>query len=178
MHPPPRIVAALLLSLATACSDRPAPARHIAFPPSDQKPQPPEPKQLVVPTEGHCLPVWPTPVLLTGIVEQEHHLGPPGYGESPQIDEKLTIYVLRLARPFAVCADADPADPRPQVDSVTLMQLTGKVDPDRLKEWIGETVSVFGALHDQTLSHDFTSVIIDVDSIPMLRSTSVGRRAA
>ena len=116
-----------------------------------------------------CVPPWPTPVHLSGVIGIEQRLGPPGYGETPSRDEQITIFVLYLARPVDVCADTTAADRRPAVHGVRVMQLTGKADPDRLERWAGLPVSVFGTLDRETWGHGFTEVLVRVDSIPSLR---------
>src|SRR5258708_6462662 len=59
-------------------------------------------------TLGPCLPVQPSKLWLSGTLKQEVRLGPPGYGETPERDEKDTILVLHLDAPVRVCADNTP----------------------------------------------------------------------
>ena len=135
-----------------------------------QAPPPAAMPPVSVPVGGHCEALPGTPLRLVGIVKQEQRFGPPGYGETPKEDERLTIYVLRLERPFDVCALDVHTDPSHTIHHVTAMELTGKADPDRLARTVGGTLTVFGTLNYQSGSHDFTEVILRVDSIPQLRT--------
>ena len=130
----------------------------------------PEPiPPVYVPSGGHCEALPATPLSLVGTVMQEHRFGPPGYGETPKEDERLTIYLLHLGRPFDVCAVDVHDKPPNTIHHLTTMELTGKVGADQLARAVGTTLTVFGTLEYQSGSHDFTEVIIRVDSVPELR---------
>src|SRR5437867_9168181 len=89
----------LVVISATApsgCSDRPDVRRDIRMLSSNEAPELAKPPQVLVPTQGRCVPLWPARVRLSGVIREEHRLGPPGYGENPERDEKVTIFVLYL----------------------------------------------------------------------------------
>src|SRR2546422_735374 len=60
------------------------------------------PRPLVTPNPGQCAPLRTVSVRLTGRMEEERKFGPPGFGETPEKDAKLTIVLLRLATPLNV----------------------------------------------------------------------------
>jgi hypothetical protein len=101
-------------------------------------------------------------------VEQQK-FGPPGYGETPARDERVTILILRLEHGIDVCADSTASDPRRVVRDARELQLTGRVDPARLHSYRGKKLTVFGSLYRKAWGTDYTDVLIRVDSIPELR---------
>lgn len=105
-------------------------------------------------------------VRLSGIIREEHRLGPPGYGETPKRDQKITILVLHLPQGLDVCADTSADDPRPAVRAVTELQVTGRLDPSRIKPHLGRPITVYGNLYYQSWGTDYTQMLIRVDSIP------------
>jgi hypothetical protein len=120
---------------------------------------------LVVPDTGDCLPPWPATVRLSGVVNTETRLGPPGYGETPSRDKKITIFVLHLSTAVDVCPDTTSGVLHPALDGVVAMQLTGRLDPVAMKRENGLRLTVDGTLHRQTWGTDFTEVLVRVDSI-------------
>jgi hypothetical protein len=105
-------------------------------------------------------------VRLTGVLREEHRLGPPGYGETPRQDQKITILVLQLPNAIDVCADTSTDDPRPAVRAIRELQITGRLDPSRLRVSSGREITVYGSLYRQAWGTDYTQVLIRVDSIP------------
>ena len=116
-----------------------------------------------------CLSAWPTQVRLAGTVRAEHRFGPPGYGETPDKDRRVEILVLHLAQPIDVCADSTTGDAHAPVRDVREVQLTGTLDPERVKWMTGATLRVFGTLQRRAWGSDYTDVLIRVDSIPGLQ---------
>ena len=163
------------ISIAIASCSQPAPAhadgeRDLKMLPPGQPTPPQDIPPVSVPISGHCEALPQTSLRLVGMVMRQQRFGPPGYGETPKEDERITIYLLRLGRPFDVCALDVHANLSDTIHHVIAMELTGKVDPDRLTRAIGRTLTVYGTLDYQSGSHDFTEVIIRVDSIPELRT--------
>jgi hypothetical protein len=117
-----------------------------------------------------CVSTWPTAVRLTGVVRAEQRFGPRGYGETPDKDRKVEILVLHLAQNIDVCADSTRGDAHPAVNGVRELQLTGTLDPDRVKRMTGTTLRVFGTLQRRAWGSDYTDVLIRVDSIPGLQA--------
>jgi len=152
-----------------ACSDR-APAQHdrnLTLLPQSPAPPPETIPSVQVPSGGHCIPLPPAPLRLSGTIVQEQRLGPPGYRESPDKDEHVTIYLLHLSEPLMVCALDDRGRVSNAVHRIKAMQLNGNMDPAQIR--VGATVSVFGTVDYQEASHDFTEVVVRVDSIPAMR---------
>lgn len=137
-------------------------------PPADVQEQN-APQGVFIPTPERCVPVWPALVRLAGVLEEGYRLGPPGYGETPDRDQRLTIYLLRLVPPIDICASATTDDPHHAVAGIELLQLTGRVDPEDLKQHIGEQLNVYGWLYHRVRGTDFTEVLLRVDSIPAIR---------
>lgn len=121
-----------------------------------------------------CTPLWPAQVELRGTVRKEKRFGPPGYGEDSVQDERVTILVLELDRPINVCADTSRDFPRPAVAGVTQVQMTGRLDPERVSRSTGLKLTVYGTLTRRARGSDYTEVLIRVDSIPGL--VEVARR--
>lgn len=44
---------------------------------------------------------------IQGVIETVQYYGPPGYGEDPEYDKKITAYILKLSRPIKVVASND-----------------------------------------------------------------------
>lgn len=136
----------------------------------------PAPQQAPVPQTqsstkaASCVSTWPAPVRLTGVVREEPRFGPPGYGETPDKDRKVEILVLHLAQPIDVCADSTTGDAHAAVKGVRALQLTGALDPDRVKRMTGSALRVFGTLQRRAWGSDYTDVLIRVDSIPGLQA--------
>ena len=159
------------------CADRSPELRELELARQERAAVPPAvPTPVIVPDLNRCLPLWPTTLRLSGIVEVENRLGPPGYGETPAKDEKVTIFVLRLRAPVDVCAETSSVAPQPEVKGVRIIRLTGHVDPARLRRQVGLRLEVDGTLDHGARGMDFTQVLIRVDSIPGERR--VPRRSA
>lgn len=115
-----------------------------------------------------CVSPWPAQVRLSGVVREEQRYGPPGYGETPTKDERVSVLVMQLAKPIDVCADTTPGDAHPVITGVRVLQLTGKLDPASVRRLAGSTLHVFGTLQRRAWGSDYTDVLIRVDSIPGL----------
>ena len=149
------------------CADRSPEPRDLELAPRERAPRPAAvPTAVIVPDLNRCLPLWPTTLRLSGVVESEDRLGPPGYGETPAKDEKVTIFVLRLPVAVDVCADTSSVAPQPEVKGVQVIRLTGNVEPERLKRQVGLRLKVDGTLDHAVWGMDFIQVLMRVDSIP------------
>lgn len=125
-----------------------------------------------------CIPLWPTPVRLSGTIVREEKYGPPGYGESPKRDARLQVFLLELPEAVAVCADTSRVAPQPQAEGVRLLQLTEHVSIGSLRKHLGASVEVFGTIRRRVWPSDFTDALIRVDSIPVLEIRKFERRGA
>src|SRR5829696_1260990 len=81
---------------------------------------------------SQCTPIWPARVWLSGNLNVEKKWGPPGYGETPDRDELLTIFVLELDQPEDVCGETATDQDGPTTKRVDRVQLTGAFNPTRL----------------------------------------------
>jgi hypothetical protein len=103
---------------------------------------------------------------VTGIYIKQQHFGPPGFGETPSIDENLTVSVLYLS-------DESKAKLRtrhPQAESLDAIQINLENLDVTLNE--GQTYTVVG---DSFLAHTgrhFTDVIIEATSVTETRETT------
>ena len=116
--------------------------------------------------DSSCVPLSPYRVSLTGILRREVHLGAPGYGESPERDERDTILVLELPQDIPVCPDLTQSK-HDSVAHVSRVQLTG--DARDGFDALGSRVTAFGALSRAVWPTDFLPVGLRTDSIPALR---------
>ena len=123
---------------------------------------PPPPSRLLA---GGC---WsPGQTQLRGVLRKEVHLGPPGYGENPATDERDTVVALILPTPIALCRDSVSGKPRqaPLVERrISLWHVT-----ESALDAAGETVTVYGFLHEAAYAHEFGPIVLQVDSVPDLR---------
>src|SRR6266571_6046291 len=117
-----------------------------------------------------CLRQMPARVVARGRIRKDVHLGPPGYGETPDQDKRDTILVLVLPGPIPVCADPEHGDTEAVVHTSAL-QLVNV--PRNALEHVGEAVTVYGRLEEAVFGWHFTSVVLHVDSIPALQLTPV-----
>lgn len=110
-----------------------------------------------------CLPLRPAKVWLTGTVRREERFGPPGYGETPRVDEKDTILVLHLQEPISVCPDSVAGREDRERREASVLQLTGSVQ--RAWSHLGHKISVHGALFRAELGWHYTDVLMQVDTV-------------
>jgi hypothetical protein len=114
-----------------------------------------------------CRPLSPSRVQLSGTLRTEERLGPPGYGETPERDGRLTIYLLVLDEEVDVCAELD-GNRSPMRKDVRRVQLTGNVDPNLLRRNVGRRVLVHGSLSHRSWGTDFTDVVLLAESLRLL----------
>lgn len=163
-----------LAAVIVLVSCRPADTR-LPMPPEPTDPEPVGALQPLAagmvrdtPPSDACTPEL-AQVSLVGRLRSEEKWGPPGYGETPDQDRRVTIYVLELDRPEVVCADPALEQNSRGESRVSRLQVTGRVDPEKLEASVGRRLTVWGALVHQAWGSDYTPVLIRVDSIPELR---------
>jgi len=161
---------AIAILLSVQCSRQHDNDRDLTLVPPGEVQQALPTPLAALPNDSACVPLWPVPVRLTGVLRAEQRLGPPGYGETPKQDEKISIFVLHLNTAIDVCADRTPDNPQPVLKAVKVLQVTGKLDLDRAKRQIGLQTILFGTLYRRAWGSDFTEVLIRVDSMPRQRS--------
>jgi len=108
-----------------------------------------------------CLRYEPASVELTGRLDRVMRYGPPGYGETPEADQRLEVPILTLARPIDVCADPSSATNNEDVHGVTEVQLIPgrQVDTGR---YVGKDVVAAGTLFRAHARRHFTPVVMNV----------------
>jgi hypothetical protein len=99
-------------------------------------------------------------VQLVGMVGEEMFLGPPGFGESPKTDQKITIPVLKVIRSSAWPPDSNgnPLKPGDKVEMV-------KFDLPMQREYAGKCVTVSGTLEKRTMASEYSPLVIFVSGI-------------
>ena len=130
--------------------------------------QPPQVSRLL---QSGCL--SPGKIGLRGVLRKEVHIGPPSYGENPATDERDTLVALMLPARIALCRDSVPGTRRPAAimdRRISLWHVT-----ESALEAIGDTVTVYGFLHEAHFAHEFGPLVIQVDSVPDLRPVSPSR---
>jgi hypothetical protein len=123
-----------------------------------------------------CNPLWPDKVQFSGVLRAEKKFGPPGYGETPDRDQRLTIYILHLSTPETICGGFDGNLERPEMKDVRRLQLVGRIDRDFLEHNLGNRIWVWGTLSHRTWATDFTSIILRADSVSN-RTPAMGQQS-
>lgn len=112
-------------------------------------------------------PYSPERVSLYGALTMDVKFGPPGYGESPEIDMKATVYILRLVNEITVGTKNSLSDVNTDIfpDTVEVQLVVMDSDYSNLKKFLGQHVHVSGSLEQGISSGDFLPVIFVVESI-------------
>lgn len=112
-----------------------------------------------------------------GVLGHEKHWGPPGFGETPEIDKTFTVWLLRTNQPVRYTFLGERGLLRQ--GELTRLQLnigSGKVKSNVLKALDGSLVHATGRIWPATSQGDTTDVVMDVHGIE--RMTSSGACAA
>ena len=104
------------------------------------------------------------------------HLGPPGYGETPDQDRRDTIVVLVLRAAVRVCPDTTGSVHGPSPARVRRLQLV-QVPHSTLDE-VGRAVTAYGSVEEATWGGQYTPFILRADSSPALRTRRAPQRSA
>lgn len=111
-----------------------------------------------------CLRYEPASVELRGRLDRVMRYGPPGYGETPDADQRLEVPILTLARPIDVCADPNSATNNEDVHAVTEVQLIPGRQVDT-GAYVGKDVVAAGTLFRAHAGRHFTPVVMNVRSL-------------
>lgn len=119
-------------------------------------------------------PYEPEVVELEGILEQEPKFGAPNYGESPETDERLNIYVLSLKQPIIVGTSDTLSElndrPVVNVSKVQVAFLGGsKAIANKL---VGDFVVLRGSLSKRIWGREFYPITFTVWSSQSVRTKS------
>ncbi len=114
----------------------------------------------------------PAVVQLEGNLVMEAKYGPPGYGENPKVDKKVSVPILVLSEPISVRGDPDSEINTESFEGVKKIQLA--VEEKFRKDLIGKQVVVKGSLFRGHTGHHYTTLVMNVTEIrqaPVMRRT-------
>jgi len=112
----------------------------------------------------------PAVSIISGTLIHKMVYGPPNYGETPNIDEKNYIYILKLDQPVNVYADANQPDP--EIADHTLLNQTeiqtfsniDRVHKD-LKKYLNKKIKLQGVLFTGRTGGQYTPIQYQVNKI-------------
>lgn len=128
--------------------------------PSERGENPPD-------TAPGCLPLEHSSVAASGVLTSDIRFGPPGYGETPERDAQITIYLLNLAEPQVICPGPDGG-----IIKVDRVQLKGTLSPTMLRPHVGRRITVQGTLSRKVWGTDYTDVILHANTFRIMESSS------
>lgn len=117
---------------------------------------------------------FPASTTLRGELRKENRFGPPGFGETPKTDAKVSIIVLVLKSPVTAVpsagADADKTSNLDTVEGVSEIQLFFEGDDGprlkaRVEKMIGKAVTITGTLNEAIAAMDFTKLTMTVTAV-------------
>lgn len=112
---------------------------------------------------------------LTGILRKEHRFGPPGFGENPKTDPRVSIVVLKLDRPITAVPDPK-ANTKDELDTSRISNIKAvqlwfsgdAVTPPLevfARRHIGQRVRVEGVIDEAVAPMEFTTLILTVSKL-------------
>lgn len=113
----------------------------------------------------------PAKVELIGTLLVKQEYGPPNFGENPDTDQKVQIYVLHLSVPVDIKADSNPESNDPDTDNysgvrdIQVFFLESAPKTDVIKTFINKKIRVSGSLFEKTSPGDYMDVIMEVDAV-------------
>ena len=112
----------------------------------------------------------PEVVTLRGKVTTIVKYGPPGYGESPKIDDREVPIILVLPLPVRVVDT---------VTNLTHIQLVFAKSEfsNSYRNYIGKEVIIKGKLFEAFTGHHFTPVLLEVETVKILSATNIPQRS-
>jgi uncharacterized protein DUF4431 len=117
---------------------------------------------------GACAHFEPAKEVIAGKLVRRTFPGPPGYGESPEVDERETGWYVVLEK--ALCVKGEPSDELNAEDvngirSVQLVLTHGEYETDR--DFVGKRVVVSGTLFTALTGHHHTPVLMEVEELKL-----------
>lgn len=97
-----------------------------------------------------------------GIVTSRIVNGPPGYGETPEVDTKREIFVLILDNSYWFSA-VDAWD-----NELIVKEIQLNWDIEKNKDLLKEKVCVQGIIHMRESSFDYLPYVIEVEHVPFI----------
>lgn len=111
----------------------------------------------------------PKMVILTGTLRSKTEWGPPGYGETPKVDGKVAIFVLKLSKPeTALQLSIPPGEKEERCFSEVQLWCDSAAFPRcdaLLKKSVGRRITVSGQAARATEPTDYLPVVIHVHLI-------------
>jgi hypothetical protein len=121
----------------------------------------------------------PEKTKLIGRLVIETKFGPPNYGETPESDKKIRIYVLRLTLPItAKDMDGDGAKKGLDQIEVFFREKHGPNSWDAAHRAIGKCVSAVGEIEPSQLAIEFTALVMNVNKLIVLKPNECRQVAA
>lgn len=111
-------------------------------------------------------------VTLRGTLDTLQRFGPPGYGDNPGSDERLTLVVLRLDAPIDVHA-GDTTDEAPE-SGVREVQLALPDDLRPTARRVGMRADVKGVPYHRATGYHHTQVLLSVTALRLLPAETPG----
>ena len=117
------------------------------------------------------------PVSLTGIVNEIHAYGPPGYGEDKKTDRPVTYLAIELPKAINIpCTPERPEWKSTDCGATKRLRLffpssdgAARQLESKTKEMKGRQVMITGKLERQTTAGQYTPIILNVTSIRAAR---------
>ncbi|MFJ1490380.1 DUF4431 domain-containing protein [Capnocytophaga canis] len=106
----------------------------------------------------------PSISVISGIIKIKTFFGPPGYGESPEVDAKEEVFILELRNPINLVADEEDDGFNPAQTNILEVQLTSTSDI-KFTNYIDKNVCLTGSFFGAHTGHHFTDVLMDVAQI-------------
>ncbi len=120
-----------------------------------------------------------SPATIFGTLRKRSDFGPPNFGEHPQTDQKVTVWIVHLD--FAIPVEVNrelKMTPKVVLADEIQISFSGKVEP-LLPRYRNRHVRVSGTLWTQVNWQDFTPVVIAPDTIRIAgKSDCRGEEAA
>jgi hypothetical protein len=118
-------------------------------------------------------------VALAGTMRMVHGYGPPGYGEDPRRDVRVSYLAVQLTfKVTTVCTPQLPELQSIQCGATDVLRLVFPINIEgadlkrKARTLIGDRVLVTGVLHRQEAMADYTRIYMDVAEVSAIQSES------
>jgi hypothetical protein len=99
-------------------------------------------------------------VVLAGVITDRQVYGPPGFGETPEIDERRSIPILTLETPIDICQGSESEIDVTPLQGITEVQIVNYSSPYPS----GRTL-IAGSLERAQNAFHYTSIFLVVDEM-------------
>ena len=107
----------------------------------------------------------PCVVKLTGQLVTAEEFGPPNFGENPDTDSKVVIYLLKLQKPISVRNDPQSRINVDSLENVKEIQLEFSRPLQDYRRFLKKNIIVRGKLFEAHTGHHYRKVLMSVDHI-------------